>query len=94
MAQLGLNVKDGALIAGVVAPRSPAARAGMRPRDVFTEVDGTAVQDDSALGRALDAHKPGDTLALTVLRGGQAMSTGTAPFRSTSWGMTEVSRSR
>jgi serine protease Do len=70
-AQLGVNVKEGAAIVGVV-PGSPAARAGLRAREVVTQVDGTSVKDDSDLARIIAAHKPGDRLTLTVLDGGQS----------------------
>ena len=69
-AQLGLNVQQGALI-GAVATGSPAAQAGLRARDVITEIDGKALKGESALARAVDGHKPGDKIALTINRGGQ-----------------------
>ena len=68
VAQLGLNVKDGALIADV-APGSPAARTGLRVGDVVTEVDGAPVRGESDLARAVDAERPGSPLTLTVIRG-------------------------
>ena len=40
VAQLGLNVQQGALVTAV-APRSPAATAGIQPRTVITQVDGS-----------------------------------------------------
>jgi S1-C subfamily serine protease len=69
-AQLGIRVTDGVLVQRVM-PGSPAARAGLQPRDVITEADGNALNGESALAQAINAHKPGDTMNLTVLRGGQ-----------------------
>jgi S1-C subfamily serine protease len=45
-------------------------------------MDGEPVQGDSALAQALAAHKPGDQVTLTVVRGSQqsrvSMTLGTA----------------
>ena len=69
-AQLGIRgATDGALIGEVVAG-APAAKAGVVPNDVITKIDGKALQGESALAQAVDAHQPGDTITLTVLRGG------------------------
>lgn len=72
-AQLGTSEKNGVLVASVAAG-SPAAKAGLRRRDIITEVDGTAIQSDSGLAQVLNQHKPGDTITLTVLRGTQKLS--------------------
>ncbi len=69
-AQLGVQATSGVVI-GQVAPSSPAAAAGLQPRDVVTAVDGDALTSDTALAAAINAHKVGDTLSLTILRGGQ-----------------------
>jgi S1-C subfamily serine protease len=66
-AQMNLSVKDGAVI-GQVVPNSPAAKAGLQPNDVITEVDGKPLVGESALAQATNAHKPGDKITLTVLR--------------------------
>jgi S1-C subfamily serine protease len=71
-AQLGIKEKSGVVVAQVM-DRSPAAAAGLKARDVLTEVDGTPVKGDSALARLLSKHRPGDTLALSVSRDGVAM---------------------
>jgi serine protease Do len=76
-AQLGLQATSGVVI-GQVAPGSPAAAAGLQSRDVITAVDGQALPSDSALAQAISAHQPGDTLTLTVIRGGQQMSVSAA----------------
>jgi S1-C subfamily serine protease len=68
--QIGTNAKDGIVVANVV-PGSPAAAAGLKRGDVITAVEGTPITDPSALGRWLSTHKPGDKMALTVIRDGK-----------------------
>jgi S1-C subfamily serine protease len=70
--QLGVNAKQGAVVLRV-EPGGPAANAGLQRGDVITEVDGKALQGDSGLAEAINPHKPGDTVTLTVLRGSQSM---------------------
>ena len=50
---------------------TPAARAGLQVGDVITAVDGKHVADATALTSAIDANRPGDTVALTYLRAGK-----------------------
>jgi serine protease Do len=71
--QLGVQVKNGVVV-GQVQPGSPAAAAGVQPRDVITQIDGRALQSDSSLAESVNAHKPGDTITLTILRGTQQLS--------------------
>ena len=71
-AQMNISVKDGAVI-GQVVPNSPAAKAGLQPNDVITEVDGKPLVGESALAQVTNAHKPGDKITLTVLRNGKQM---------------------
>ncbi len=58
----------GALVANV-EDGSPAAVAGVIVGDILVEVAGTAVTDPDSLRLAL-GDRPGETVALTVLRGG------------------------
>ncbi len=60
---------QGALIASV-APRSPAAKAGLEPGDVITAVDGQAVADPRDLAREIAALKPGAEAKITLIRNG------------------------
>ena len=72
-AMLGIKETQGDVVIDVAA-NSPAAKAGLQPRDVITQVDGQPLKDDSALAKIIHMHKPGDTLTLTVLRGTKEMT--------------------
>jgi serine protease Do len=72
-AQNGISVPYGAYITNVVSG-SPAAQAGLQADDVITAIDGMQIQNDSDLARILGGDKPGDTVALTVLRGNQTLT--------------------
>ncbi|GAA4218021.1 S1C family serine protease [Actinocatenispora rupis] len=61
----------GALVVSVTA-NGPAAKAGIRAGDVITNVGGTQVTDVTDLTTALAAHKPGDTVEVTVDRNGSS----------------------
>ncbi|MFE2287500.1 S1C family serine protease [Streptomyces sp. NPDC059443] len=54
-----------------VVPGGPGARAGIKPGDVITDVDGVRVHGGDELVIKIRAHRPGDTLTLTVLRDGR-----------------------
>lgn len=71
---IGANVEPnsgagGAKVTGVTAGM-PAAKAGLQAGDVVTEVDGKPITDSIGLIVAIRSHQKGDTLALTVVRGG------------------------
>ncbi|PJJ04301.1 putative serine protease PepD [Streptomyces sp. 2333.5] len=57
-----------------VAPGGPGAKAGIRAGDVITEVDGAPVHSGQELIVKIRSHRPGDTLALTLQRGGKERS--------------------
>jgi S1-C subfamily serine protease len=61
--RVGVGVVD-------VIPDGPAAAAGIRPGDVIVAVDGKETPSAEALGAVLADLKPGDTVPVTVLRGG------------------------
>jgi S1-C subfamily serine protease len=71
-AQLGISAQEGVVVT-MIEPNSPAAQAGLQQRDVITAIDGQSLKEESSLSRAINQHKPGDTVTLTVLRGGQTM---------------------
>jgi S1-C subfamily serine protease len=68
---LGLQQATGVVIRDVV-PGSPAAAAGLRPGDVIVRVGETPIEDRADLEYALSTqYKPGDTVAVTVMRDGR-----------------------
>jgi serine protease Do len=83
---LGLPDHDGALIAQV-QPDSPAAKADLRPGDVIRKVDNTAVPSARALAVDVAAVKPGQTVTITLTRGGETktvpVTVGTMPNEQT-----------
>jgi putative serine protease PepD len=55
-----------------ITPGSPAAKAGLQPGDVTTAVDGTKVVSVNQFVATIANYAPGDTVTLTVNRGGSA----------------------
>jgi S1-C subfamily serine protease len=77
-ASLGVNARtvtdgtrDGALVVNVESG-SPAAQAGVQEQDVVIAVDGEPVASSEELVVAVDAHEPGDTVTLELVRGGSS----------------------
>jgi putative serine protease PepD len=75
-AALGVNTRsvtdgarDGALVLNV-EPGSAADAAGIRAEDIVIAVEGKAVGSSEELVVAIDAHHPGDTVTIEVVRGG------------------------
>jgi S1-C subfamily serine protease len=78
-AQENLPVQNGALIGSsndqpAVQPNTPAAQAGLKDGDIITAVGGVKLDSNTSLRAALLQHKPGDTVALEVLRDGKTLS--------------------
>ena len=67
---LGMDEAMGALVASV-AEGSPAARAGVKPRDVIVGFAGEAVPEMRQLPRMVAAEPVGANVSLTVVRGGE-----------------------
>jgi serine protease Do len=65
--QFGLPVQQGIIVTQVV-PDSPAARAGIRPRDIITRIGETPIASGGDLRRALRSLGPGAAVQLTVVR--------------------------
>jgi S1-C subfamily serine protease len=84
-----------------VVPGGPADKAGLKAGtdrqtfqesswrvggDIVTRVDGKTVRQDADLARALDGHAPGETVTLTLVRGGKprevSVTLGTRPLQS------------
>jgi S1-C subfamily serine protease len=85
---LGLKVTQGVLVASVDSG-SPAAKAGIRGGskqvalqdqvyvtggDVITKVGGSAVASNDDLSAFVAAHKPGDRVTVTLVRGSQTLT--------------------
>ncbi len=67
---LRLSQTSGALVQDVTAG-SPAERAGLKPYDLVTAVDGVDVLSNDALIREISARTPGSTARLEVMRDGR-----------------------
>jgi S1-C subfamily serine protease len=63
----GPGMREGVLVAEVTSD-SPAAKAGIRARDLITKVEGAVVEDPQQIVDAVARHTPGDTLTITVRR--------------------------
>jgi putative serine protease PepD len=71
-AYVGIRIEDaagGARITQVVAG-TPAAKAGLKTGDVITAFDGRAVTSADAITGDVSGAKPGETVTLTIRRGG------------------------
>ncbi|HSX30943.1 MAG TPA: trypsin-like peptidase domain-containing protein [Candidatus Saccharimonadales bacterium] len=89
--QYNLTVDQGAYIPtadqadgqDTVVAGGPADNAGVKPGDIITQLDGTNVNQNSSLTSLLDKHKVGDSVSLTIVRGGKTLTKtvtlGTAP---------------
>ncbi len=62
--------KSGVLISAVT-PHGPADQAGMKGGDIITTVDGKPIKDGDALVTDIAARKPGTSVHLGYMRGGQ-----------------------
>ena len=47
---------------------SPAAKAGLKDKDIITKVNGRSVGSEGSLANLISEYKPGDTVQLTVIR--------------------------
>jgi S1-C subfamily serine protease len=63
--------KGPGLFVSAVTAGSPAEKAGLKPNDVITQVNGSSVTTGDALAKQVQAAKPGDKLTLTVNRSGE-----------------------
>jgi Do/DeqQ family serine protease len=72
-AALGIKAASGALVTNVL-PDSPAAKAGLKPGDLVTSVNGKAVTDAQDLRNAQGLAPFGSTLVLGVDRAGKPLT--------------------
>jgi len=72
MPSLGVSLKleKEQVIVGDLVAGSSAEKAGLKPGDVFTAIDGKKPQTLADIIAAVQARKPGEQLAIRVLRGG------------------------
>ncbi|HEY2917281.1 MAG TPA: trypsin-like peptidase domain-containing protein [Candidatus Limnocylindrales bacterium] len=58
-----------AIVAG-----GPAEKAGLKDRDIIVSVEGQAIDAEHPLDLVLSGYAPGQTITLSILRGGQTMT--------------------
>lgn len=69
----GLAIANGARVVEVEKD-SAAAKAGLQVSDVITAVDNVKIDQDHLLADLIKAHKPGDKIDLSVMRGTQTLT--------------------
>jgi serine protease Do len=78
--QFNLQVKRGAYIApnqngqASILPDSPAAKAGLKEKDIITKVDGTAIDENNSLVSLVSRKSVGEDVKLTVIRDGKEIT--------------------
>ncbi|MBS9478842.1 Do family serine endopeptidase [Ancylobacter radicis] len=70
---LDLKNSEGALVAQV-QPGTPGEKAGLKPGDVVTAIDGETIKDSREMSREVARKKPGTTIKLSVLRDGKTIT--------------------
>ncbi len=79
-AENNLPVQNGAWISGgspnqsAVVPGTPADRAGLQEDDVIVAIDGVSLAQGNSLRQVLLQYRPGDEVALTVVRNGEELT--------------------
>lgn len=72
-ARFQLPVQEG-LIVRYVEPRSPAARAGLRPSDIILRIDNVSITRSGDLQRVLRERPPGTSVRIEIVRPGGRMT--------------------
>jgi putative serine protease PepD len=72
--QVGAPTTGSGALLGKVTAGTPAAKAGLKAKDVVTAIDGTTLTGPDDLAAAIAAKQPGDTLSLTVRRSGETQT--------------------
>jgi S1-C subfamily serine protease len=87
--QLNANSSGGAQVSSV-QPGSPAQAAGLSPQDMITSLNGKTIKSTAGFIATVDGFAPGNTITLTVKRGGQTktitVKLGTRPATTPSGG--------
>ena len=68
--QLGLAADEGVVV-DVVAPKSPAAKVGIRVNDILVALNATKLSTPEGLREQLHKHQPGETVTLSLIRKGE-----------------------
>ena len=68
--KFGVNEGEGVLV-NEVFENDPAARAGMKPGDIITKLDGKTVDNPNLLSRLIAGLEPGATTHIEVVRDGK-----------------------
>jgi S1-C subfamily serine protease len=53
-----------------IRPNSPASAAGLQPKDLITAINGQSITSTNQFIETVDTYSPGQTITLTVKRGG------------------------
>ncbi|MGA0848984.1 MAG: RIP metalloprotease RseP [Chthoniobacterales bacterium] len=77
--QIGILPATTPMVAKVF-PDSPAAAAGIEPRDLITAVDGQPLLSLASLSEYLDTHQAGRPIDLTVQRGDETLQIAVTPL--------------
>jgi len=67
-----LSAESGVFIVQIYMD-SPAAKAGIQEQDVISKLDGKDVKTMTQLITGLYAHRPGDTIPITIIRDGKTL---------------------
>ncbi len=70
----GQAASQGAVLRSVESG-GPAAKAGLRPGDVITKVDGQVIDGSESLVATIRGHRPGESVEITFVRGGKTDTT-------------------
>lgn len=77
---LGFKVeRDRGVLIVQVAPNSPAARAGLRPGDIITQINQVEIQNADSVQDSVEATNLGKTLQITVNRNGSTQQLNLKP---------------
>lgn len=79
--QLNLSQTSGAYVPSAsqlsgqapIVSGSPADKAGLQPKDIIAAVNGTTIDQNHSLSTLLDQHNVGETITLSVIRGGKSL---------------------
>ncbi|MGM0556488.1 MAG: Do family serine endopeptidase [Myxococcota bacterium] len=70
--KLGAESKEGVVVTGI-GDSSPAKQAGLRQRDVITQIGNSSITNKTDFDEAIDAAGTGDLVRLKIIRGGRVV---------------------